>query len=274
VPLPADTDELTALKQQVNDLRAEGAELATKLAELNTDDWHRQTTFKNWTVWDVVAHLHLSDHMGTTSLEGEAPFRALMQSMRDHRGPMADFARRWVGDLSGSELLPRWQSLLGNLCDQLENTDPAKRLPWAGPSMKPRMFATARQMETWAHGWEIWDLFGGIRPASDRIYNVATIGVRTFGWTFSNRGAELPGPAPRVELMSPSGQLWTWNDDNAHDCVRGSAVEFCQVVTQVRNVADTSLTVDGPIARQWMAIAQCFAGPPADPPLPGTRVPR
>jgi uncharacterized protein (TIGR03084 family) len=139
--------------------------------------------------------------------------------------------------------------------------------------MKPRMFATARQMETWAHGWEIWDLIGGVRPAADRLYNVATIGVRTFGWTFTNRGEDLPGPAPRVELTSPSGRLWTWNEDNATNCVRGSAVEFCQVVTQVRNIADTALTVEGPIAQQWMAIAQCFAGPPADPPPAGTRVP-
>jgi hypothetical protein len=53
--------------------------------------------------------------------------------------------------------------------------------------------------------------------------------------------------------------------------VEGSASEFCQVVTQVRNVADTRLRVSGETARRWMAIAQCFAGGPETPPAPGTR---
>ena len=53
--------------------------------------------------------------------------------------------------------------------------------------------------------------------------------------------------------------------------VEGSAVEFCQVVTQGRNIRDTRLTVKGEGAVRWMAIAQCFAGAPKDPPAPGER---
>ena len=44
--------------------------------------------------------------------------------------------------------------------------------------------------------------------------------------------------------------------------ISGSATEFSQVVTQVRNINDTSLKVSGKIANEWMSIAQCFAGPP------------
>jgi len=267
-------DELHALVAQVTDLRAERDELAALLVDVRESDWDRVTAFRGWRVWDVVAHLHLSDHMGVASLSGEEPFRALMREMRDAGIPMAAFARRWIGDISGPELRDRWQTLLTELCDQLAVCDPERRLPWGGPSMKPRMFATARQMETWAHGWELYDLLGIPRPATDRLRNVATIGVRTFGWTFTNRKLELPGAAPRVELRAPSGDLWTWNETNVDDLVSGSAVEFCQVVTQVRNVADTRLRVAGPVASLWMSIAQCFAGPPVDPPATGSRVPR
>ncbi len=49
-------------------------------------------------------------------------------------------------------------------------------------------------------------------------------------------------------------------------------MEFCQVVAQTRNVADTRLVVKGDTAQRWMQIAQCFAGPPNDPPAKGTRV--
>jgi hypothetical protein len=43
------------------------------------------------------------------------------------------------------------------------------------------------------------------------------------------------------------------------------------VVAQTRALADTSLRVEGEIARRWLSIAQCFAGPPEDPPQPGVR---
>ena len=52
---------------------------------------------------------------------------------------------------------------------------------------------------------------------------------------------------------------------------KGSAVEFCQVVTQVRNIDDTNLSVVGDVATTWMQYAQCFAGQPEDPPQKGTR---
>ena len=42
----------------------------------------------------------------------------------------------------------------------------------------------------------------------------------------------------------------------------GPAFDFCLVVTQRRHVDDTALSVVGDGARQWMEIAQAFAGPP------------
>jgi uncharacterized protein (TIGR03084 family) len=266
-------DERVALEQQIRDLAAEGDELDALLAGLDTADWQRVTAFRNWTIWDVVAHLHLSDHMGMTALQGEAPFRALMRDMAGAEGSMADYAKAWLGDLDGAGLRRRWRSLLGDLCAGLAAADPEQRLPWAGPGMRPRMFATARQMETWAHGWEIYDLLGAPRHHHDRLKNVATIGVRTFGWTFANRRLPVPEPQPYVALTAPSGAIWAWNDPGSSERVEGDAVEFCQVVTQVRHVRDTRLRVTGSVAERWMAIAQCFAGPPVDPPEPGSRVP-
>jgi uncharacterized protein (TIGR03084 family) len=134
------------------------------------------------------------------------------------------------------------------------------------------MFTTARQMETWAHGQAIYDLLGAARAPTNRLRNIAEIGVRTYGWTFVNRKQELPGPAPYVRLTGPSGEIWEWNDPSADNCVTGDALEFCQVVTQTRNVADTALTVIGAPATTWMHIAQCFAGPPEEPPPPGARL--
>ncbi len=109
------------------------------------------------------------------------------------------------------------------------------------------------------------------RIDTDRIRNIVILGLNTFGWTFANRKLSVPGPAPHLRLTAPSGEIWEWNTDNTIERIAGLASEFCQVVTQVRNIADTTLQVTGTTATQWMAIAQCFAGPPEDPPAPGTR---
>jgi hypothetical protein len=74
-----------------------------------------------------------------------------------------------------------------------------------------------------------------------------------------------------VRLTAPSGAIWEWNDPTPANAVEGDALPFCQVVTQTRNVADTDLQATGEPARIWMSLAQCFAGPPNDPPPPGTR---
>ena len=123
---------------------------------------------------------------------------------------------------------------------------PKRRLPWFGPDMGVPMFTTARYMETWAHGQEIYDLVGATRVYNDRIKHIATIGVKTFGWTFINRKQEPPGPPPYVRLEAPSGAIWEWQEPSEDECVRGSAVDFCHVVTQGRNVADTALEVRRP----------------------------
>jgi hypothetical protein len=71
--------------------------------------------------------------------------------------------------------------------------------------------------------------------------------------------------------VAPSGDIWEWNEPSETECVRGTAVDFCHVVTQGRNAADTDLAVTGEVANRWIAIAQCFAGGPVDPPKPGER---
>jgi uncharacterized protein (TIGR03084 family) len=109
------------------------------------------------------------------------------------------------------------------------------------------------------------------REPTARLRNIAEIGVRTYGWTFANRGMSVPAPAPYVRLEGPLGALWEWNDSTPKNSVVGSALDFCQVVTQVRNVADTALKVTGEPACRWMSLAQCFAGPPENPPPPETR---
>lgn len=272
----SDQNAKAQINSVVDAFAAEVAELYNVLATMDTGFWTARSTFKEWTVWDVVAHLHLSDHMALTSIRSAEAFRQLMADL-GAAPSMREFASNWLMEdghsINGPKLLQRWKNLADELCDALRAADPDERFVWAGPGMKARMFGTARQMETWAHAWEIFDLMKLPRTHTDRLKNISEIGVRTFGWTFNNRKLPVPEPAPLVRLTAPSGEIWEWNSATQGHKVEGSAVEFCQVVTQVRNIADTALQVEGDNAIAWMAIAQCFAGPPEEPPAPGTRVP-
>ena len=260
--------------QESLDLRAEADELHEFLQTLDPGDWGVPTQFMGWTAWDVVAHLHYFDRVSVLALEDADAFAAKRKELIQNISSgltNAEIARREFGDPKPADLLGRWIATCHDMANQLGESDPKRRLPWFGPDMGVRMFTTARYMETWAHGQEIYDLKGATRTYNDRIKNIAVIGMKTFGWTFVNRGLEVPGPPPYVRLVAPSGEIWEWNEPSETDCVCGDAVDFCHVVTQGRNVADTGLWVTGDVATRWIAIAQCFAGGPVDPPKPGER---
>ena len=231
------------------------------------------TLFKGWTFSQIIGHLYMFDRAASIALnapdDAQKWFRTMARGMGGGASLM-DLQKEWLGDFRGEALLDAWRESYAETARQYRSADPKVRIPWVGPSMSARSSITARQMETWAHGQAIFDALGLERRDTDAIKNIAHLGVRTFEWTFRNRG-RTPPSAPFVELSAPSGAVWSWNDRSAREIVAGSATEFCQVVTQTRNVTDTNLSVRGEAANQWMAMAQCFAGPPQDPPAPGVR---
>lgn len=250
--------------QQIEDLRIEGQELYELLKTLKPSDWSLATPFKSRTVNWVVQHLHDADKWALHSVTDPDGFRKWAADRQRDGGEKPEA-------LEGRALLDTWFTFQQDLCDAFSKVDPDIRAPWFGPDMGLRMMATARQMETWSHGQDIYDLLHVRRENTDRIRNICHIGVATYGWTFINRKLDVPQPTPHVRLTAPSGAEWKWNDESDTDLVAGSAVEFAHVVTQGRNIDEVNLDVRGDSAENWMSIAQCFAGPPETPPEVGVR---
>jgi len=260
--------------EQAFDYRDECAALNALLAGVPDEDWERPTQFKRWTATDVIGHLHLFDVAAEVALEGKEPLRAMFAQIQAGRAAgrtLVEYTRDWLGDCRGAQLRERWFDFSQGLAARYAGEEPGRRVAWAGPDMSVRSCISARQMETWSHGQALFDLLGVEREETDRLKNIAIMGVNTFGWSFVNRGLPVPELRPCVRLEAPSGALWEWNPGQQDERVEGRAVDFCRVVTQTRNIADTSLQVHGEIARQWMVIAQCFAGPPEEPPPTGAR---
>ena len=257
--------------EQARDFRDESIALQELLSGLDPAEYDEKTQFKDWTINDVLQHLHFWNTMANMSLVDEANFSILINELFSGRESMREFESRILKGLSGKALVDAWRECVDTCADNFYQADPQQRLKWAGPDMSARSFITARLMETWAHSQAIYDHLGSARTDSDRIRNIAHLGVNTFGWTYAARGRTAPADKPYVKLTAPSGAVWEWNTPNEINYVSGEASEFCQVVAQTRNIADTALTVVGEVAIEWMSMAQCFAGPAETPPPPGTR---
>src|SRR5271163_4852837 len=140
---------------QAADFQAEVDDLHALLVTLPDAEWARATLFKQWTVNDIVQHLHDGDLMAAASVEGPrqfAQFRAERQALLASGLTRVQAARHRLGDLTGARLRERWYAQARELAEKLSAMPTDARLKWAGPDMGLRMFTTARQMETWAHG--------------------------------------------------------------------------------------------------------------------------
>jgi uncharacterized protein (TIGR03084 family) len=257
---------------QAEDFRAESDALHTLIAALTDEELKQKTGFKDWTIETIVRHLHVWNIAAELSLGDRQAFKSFFAQVMAHDGgSLPAFEIDYLDGLSGRPLVETWQDFYGPMADKFAAADPSERVEWAGPSMSVRSSITARLMETWAHSQAVYDALGVVRENDDQIRNIVVLGVNTFGWTFKNRNLQIPDQQPYLQLIAPSGATWEYGENNPHERIEGKAEEFCQVVTQVRNIADTNLRVIGHNAKAWMDIAQCFAGSPENPPPPGTR---
>ena len=254
-----------SLPELLADLAEEQADLDALVAGIDEERWAAPTPAEGWTVRDQIGHLAHFDEMGRLAIEAPERFsaraRATMEAAAEGRDPMAEHLERGRA-MTGAEVRAWWRGARAGFLAAAAGLAPDARVPWYGPPMSPRSFVSARLMETWAHGQDVADALGRSRTPTRRLAHVAQLGVRARPFSFAVRGLETPADDVRVELEGPSGETWAWGDEGAPGRVGGTALEFCLVVTQRRHLADTALVVEGDAAREWMAIAQAFAGPP------------
>ena len=248
----------------IEDLSAEQDALDAIVAHIDPTPWCEQTPAVGWNVSDQIGHLTFFDERATMAITDRAAFADELSDAVNDIDAYMDRHLEVSRSSSADQRLAAWRIARANLALALATLEPSDRVPWYGPDMSARTFATARLMEVWAHGQDIVDALGVARDLTPRLRHIALLGVKTMGWSFTVNGLPVPDRTVRVNLTGPAGESWVWGDVASEESVSGSAGEFCLVVTQRRNVADTSLDVAGDVATQWMQIAQAFAGPPGD----------
>lgn len=254
------------LNSLLADLEAESAELEALVAPLPPAQWELPTPAAGWTIAHQIGHLTWTDEVAarsaTDARTGGTAFTELLTEAAARVSTFVDDAAAEAAGTPAPELLRRWRDGRAALDKALRAVPEGAKVAWFGPPMRPGSMATARLMETWAHGQDVADALGVRRAATDRLRAVAHIGVRTRDFAYAVR--ELPPPAEefRVELIAPSGALWTWGPADARQRVTGPAADFCLLVTQRRHPDDLAVVATGAAAAEWLTIAQAFAGPP------------
>lgn len=255
---------MSLLDDLLLDLQTEGDGIWNAVAALDDAGWATPTPAAGWTIATQVAHLVWTDEVAVVAATDPERWDALVtEGAADPEG-FVDAGAHEIARLAPTALLARWGTARTALADTLRGYPPGERMPWFGPPMSPTSMATARLMETWAHGLDVYDALGITPERTDRIRHVAHLGVRTRGYAYAVRGEQAPAEEPRVQLTAPSGDTWVWGPENAAQSVTGSAYDFCLLVTQRVHRADTDLVAVGDDAERWLAIAQAFAGPPGE----------
>jgi uncharacterized protein (TIGR03084 family) len=249
------------LADLLTDLNEESHDLDRLVADRDDGDWQRETPAKGWTIAHQIAHLHWTDRAAWLAATDPAGFGDLLA--RAAEDPLGFVDRGTQECLAPpAELLARWRAGRAELAAALVRVPHGTRLPWFATDMTPSMIVTARLMETWAHGEDVAAALSVVRMPTARLRHVAFLGVRTMGYGFLAHGRPTPTEPVYVELTAPDGGTWAFGPPDAANQLVGPALDFCQLVTQRAHPADLALDATGPVATEWLEVAQAFAGPP------------
>jgi uncharacterized protein (TIGR03084 family) len=246
----------------VADLGAESDDLDALVAPLPAHRWAEPTPAPGWTIAHQIGHLLWTDRVALTAVTDEAGWAEVLEAAQADPAGFVDAGAEEMAALAAADLLTDWRVTRGRLHEALLAVPEGRKLPWFGPPMSAPSMATARLMETWAHGLDVADALGVKRPPTERLRSIAHIGVRTRDYAFVVNNLTPPAEPFLVELRGPGGDTWSWGPPDAAQRVTGSAEDFCFLVTQRRPLSALDVTAHGPDAQRWLRIAQAFAGPP------------
>lgn len=247
------------MQEILNDLRAEQEALDKFLEKLSADQWNLPTPAEGWSIKDSISHIAHIDEVAVALLRGDysplaeaAKLKLGFTEVGPQRGRLLSPAKVWQW----------WREVRCVMLSELAKCDPKQRIPWFAQSMGARAFATARLMETWAHGLDCYDALGQEPEDTDRLRHIAFLAYAARPYAYQVHGLKLPETPLRLELILPSGKFWAQGEEGAPERISGQASEFCRVAVRRKHWQDTSLKIEREEARRFISIVQTYAGPP------------
>lgn len=233
----------------LGDLAAEHQVLDDLVAPLLPEVWAKPSPSPGWTLAHQIHHLDVSEGAALLALTGRSD--QIFSSGGWPGPPLPD---------DPAEVLDNWRTSRAASLEAMFSLDAKDPVIWGDGPMSCRSFATARLMETWAHGLDCFTT-AGVEPVdTDRLRHVAHIGYRALPYAFRSQEVEQPAPLSelRLELVSPSGETWVYGDPDAPQAITGSASHWCRVATRRMAAVDSHLVASGPLAQAVLTVARAY----------------
>ncbi|MGZ4121163.1 MAG: maleylpyruvate isomerase family mycothiol-dependent enzyme [Actinomycetota bacterium] len=248
---------MAGMDEPVAELEAEHGDLEAVLRPLSDEQWLLPTPAEGWDIRDQVSHLaDTNDICVDTITAGPRPLNT--EALR-FPSPEA-FTQSGVDKgraMTPAAVLEWWRTSAARNRDALRACDARDRVPW-GLGMSAKMMATARMMETWAHGGDIRGALGLEPSATPRLRSVAFLTVRAVPYALSYAKVEQPPGTLRAELTF-DGEVWPIGPYDADNLITGDALEFCRLGIRRTTRAQTqTLKAIGPLAEAALDNLRAF----------------
>lgn len=239
----------------VADLAAEEERIETLLAGLTDEQWSSPSAAPGWTITDVVIHLAQTEELVSASIAGGG--RGEVWERGEETLDDAVAAVVAADQAPPAEVFERWRQARRAALDALRAADPQQRVPWAATPLRPRVLATTRLAEHWAHGLDITQPLDLPFPDTDRLRHIAWLGHRTLPYAFAVEG--LDAHDVFCELRGPDGSTWRYGPEDADSTIRGPVGDFCRVGARRLRPDETSLVAQGPHAAAALQVLRNYA---------------
>ncbi len=245
------------MRDILTDLVAEQQSLDQFLQKISIRDWKRDTPAKGWTIHDTVSHLATFEEYTADALTAGGTRLAEAKAYES----LEDFTQ--VGVEKGRRMRPQdtidwWREARASVVDALSRMNPSERVPWLAGNMSARTMATARLMETWAHGLDIYEAMEEEVEDTIRLRHIAWLGWRALPYAFRQAGEEYSEPV-RVEVIGPAYQKWVFGPADSSQVIKGEAGEWCRVaVRRMSGRNARNLTATGEVAETALRIARAY----------------
>ncbi len=245
------------MREILADLVAEQQGLDQFLQSIDYRRWSTATPAAGWDIRDQVSHLASGEELAFGAIdEGVAAVTAVLKEHATIDSFTAAGVKRGR-EMRPGQVIEWWRHSRADVVDALSRMTGAERIPWLAGDMSAKSFATARLMETWAHGLDIHAAVDSDPVDTTRLRHVAFLGWATLPFAFKESGEDYPAPI-RVELRAPEYQKWVFGPEDAEQVIRGEAGEWCRVVVRRVDAKDTELEATGEVAARALRIAKAY----------------
>jgi uncharacterized protein (TIGR03083 family) len=265
------------MREILSDLVAEQQQLDQFLQTLRDRQWSTKTPAPGWTIQDQVSHLAYLESFAAEVLDqGKTRVDEELKGFRD----IDEWTEHGVEQGRGrrhQEIIEWWRFGRADVVEALSRMLATDRVPWLYGDMSARSFATVRLMETWAHGLDIKAaILGRMTPLAEppddvdpeewddpladttRLRHIAMLGQKTLPFAFQQAGEDFPESGIRVEVMGPLYAAWRFGPEDTDQVIKGRAGDWCRLVVQRADLADTGLKAVGEDAEKALTLARAY----------------